>query len=119
MAALVAGSIWAFFKQDGRRGTLGQVGGFARMGHGKPPADFSRPRQSDRESLGRRAFGFLGLWFFAILAPTSLVPGMSQTLAEHRMYLALTPVIVAVVLAVPRWLGPRSLGLFLALAVVF
>jgi Flp pilus assembly protein TadD len=45
------------------------------------------------------AVGFLGVFFFAILAPTSLVPGLSQTLAEHRMYLALAPVLVAVVLA--------------------
>ena len=36
--------------------------------------------------------GFLGTWFFAVLAPTSLIPGTGQTLAEHRMYLALAPV---------------------------
>ena len=47
----------------------------------------------------RSGWGFLGLFFFAILAPTSLVPGLSQTLAEHRMYLALAPVLVALVLA--------------------
>lgn len=35
--------------------------------------------------------GFLGLFFFAILAPTSVIPGARQTLAEHRMYLALAP----------------------------
>jgi tetratricopeptide (TPR) repeat protein len=45
-------------------------------------------------------WGFLVLWFFAILAPTSLVPGISQTIAEHRMYLALAPVMVALVLGV-------------------
>jgi len=44
-----------------------------------------------------QAFGFAGAWFFAILAPTSLVPGNRQTLAEHRMYLALAPVIVVLV----------------------
>ncbi len=32
----------------------------------------------------RPALGFLGVWFFAILAPTSLLPGNRQTLAEHR-----------------------------------
>jgi tetratricopeptide (TPR) repeat protein len=49
--------------------------------------------------------GFLGLWFFAILAPTSLVAGNRQTLAEHRMYLALLPVVIVAVLAAQRWLG--------------
>jgi tetratricopeptide (TPR) repeat protein len=46
------------------------------------------------QSGGR--WGFLGLVFFAVLAPTSLVPGNRQTLAEHRMYLALAPVVIAV-----------------------
>ncbi len=45
---------------------------------------------------GSALVGFLGLWFFAVLAPTSLVPGRSVTLAEHRMYLALIPCLVAV-----------------------
>jgi tetratricopeptide (TPR) repeat protein len=42
----------------------------------------------------RPVLGFLGAWFFAILAPTSLIPGNRQTMAEHRMYLALAPVAV-------------------------
>jgi len=42
-------------------------------------------------------WGFLGVWFFAILAPTSLVPGMMQMTAEHRMYLPLAAVAVAAV----------------------
>jgi tetratricopeptide (TPR) repeat protein len=50
------------------------------------------------------ALGFLGAWFFAILAPTLLVPVATQTLAEHRMYLPLAPVILLLVL------GIRSLG---------
>lgn len=37
--------------------------------------------------------GFLGTWFFLILAPTSLVPG-GQTMAEHRLYLSLAAVAV-------------------------
>jgi tetratricopeptide (TPR) repeat protein len=42
--------------------------------------------------------GFLGAWFFAILAPTSSVlPVASQTIAEHRMYLPLAAVIAMVV----------------------
>jgi tetratricopeptide (TPR) repeat protein len=57
----------------------------------------------------RPKWGFLVLWFFAILAPTSLVPGITQTIAEHRMYLALAPVMVALVLGVRA--GVRRLGL--------
>ena len=54
----------------------------------------------------RSAWGFLGAWFFAILSPTSLVPGMSQTLAEHRMYLPLAAVCAG--LAVPAWRLARA-----------
>ena len=43
------------------------------------------------------AWGFLGFWFFAILAPTSLVSGATQSIAEHRMYLALAPVLMAII----------------------
>jgi tetratricopeptide (TPR) repeat protein len=67
---------------------------------------------------GRR-LGFLGAWFFAILAPTSLVPGLSQTIAEHRMYLALAPVLAIVVIATEAWLGRASLWALLALAAGF
>jgi protein O-mannosyl-transferase len=95
VAALVVGSIWAFFGEE-----------FV-------------AREGDRDRIGARAYGFLGLWFFAILAPTSLVPGMSQTLAEHRMYLALAPLIMAAVLAGQRWFGTRSLYFFLILAAGF
>jgi len=42
--------------------------------------------------------GFLGVWFFAILAPTSsIVPLFGQTAAEHRMYLPLAAVATIVV----------------------
>ncbi|OYV95150.1 MAG: hypothetical protein B7Z73_02565 [Planctomycetia bacterium 21-64-5] len=42
--------------------------------------------------------GFAGLAFFALLSPTSsFVPLITQTAAEHRMYLALAAVIVEVV----------------------
>jgi tetratricopeptide (TPR) repeat protein len=49
----------------------------------------------------RPTWGFLGGWFFAILAPTSsIVPLATQTEAEHRMYLPLAAVVaVAVLLA--------------------
>ena len=40
--------------------------------------------------------GFLGVWFFVLLAPTSLVPGASQMIVEHRMYLPLAAVVALV-----------------------
>jgi tetratricopeptide (TPR) repeat protein len=64
----------------------------------------------------RPAAGFLGAWFFAILAPTSLVPGARQTMAEHRMYLALAAVISLLVVGVYAWGGRRTLVVWLALA---
>ena len=44
--------------------------------------------------------GFCGAFFFAVLAPTSLIPIVSQTVAEHRMYLALAPVVAVGVIAI-------------------
>jgi tetratricopeptide (TPR) repeat protein len=61
----------------------------------------------------RLRWGFLGLMFLAVLAPTSLVPGNRQTLAEHRMYLASAPVIVGSVLAgvaLLNWALPLGLA---------
>jgi tetratricopeptide (TPR) repeat protein len=57
----------------------------------------------------RRVEGMLGLWFFAVLAPTSLIPGPIQMTVEHRMYLALAPLLLAIVLAAQRFLGSRVL----------
>jgi tetratricopeptide (TPR) repeat protein len=86
-----------------------------------------RARRSDRPTAAT-AVGYLGLWFFALLAPTSLVPGSRQTLAEHRMYLALIPVLAAAVwglaAAIRPWVGSRrrallTVGLVLAVPCVF
>ena len=45
------------------------------------------------------AVGFLGVWFFIILAPTSSVlPVATQTMAEHRMYLPLAAVVTMVII---------------------
>ena len=68
-------------------------------------------------ALARRpVLGFLGAWFFAILAPTSVIPGTIQMIVEHRMYLPLAAVLaLAVGTAVAR-LGRRSLPVFFALA---
>ena len=50
--------------------------------------------------IKNKPYGLLGLLFFAVLAPTSLIPGTRQTLAEHRMYVPLAAVILAIVLGV-------------------
>lgn len=65
------------------------------------------------KSPAGRAAGYCGAWYFAILAPTCLVPVATQTLAEHRLYLALAGVVAAAVLAADRACR-RRIGLFLA-----
>lgn len=55
-----------------------------------------------------KAAGYGGLWFFAILAPTALVPGGTQTIAEHRMYLALVPLAAGAAWLMWKALGRRS-----------
>ena len=52
----------------------------------------------------KMAVGFLGAFFFIVLAPSSsVVPVITQTIAEHRMYLASAPVIVGMAI----WLQHR------------
>ncbi len=64
------------------------------------------------------AIGFIGAWFFLILAPSSsVVPVTVQTIAEHRMYLPLAAVIALVVLGAYRLAGRRIVVMYLALAV--
>jgi tetratricopeptide (TPR) repeat protein len=64
----------------------------------------------------RPVVGFLGAWFFAILAPSSsVVPIPVQTMAEHRMYL---PLAAVVALAVPGLYSVWRRGCWLVLAVV-
>jgi tetratricopeptide (TPR) repeat protein len=64
------------------------------------------------------AVGFVGAWFFVILAPTSsIIPVAGQPTAEHRVYLSLAAVILLVVLGLYSLIGRRSLILFAALAV--
>jgi tetratricopeptide (TPR) repeat protein len=54
----------------------------------------------------RPVLGFLGATFFAVLAPSSsILPVITETVAEHRMYLALAPVVILGVAAMRRWLG--------------
>lgn len=72
--------------------------------------------------------GFAGAAFFLILSPTSsIVPGVSQMIVEHRMYLPLAAVTTLVACGIWR-LGARaggraalgvSIGIVLAVAAVF
>ena len=82
-------------------------------------------RISNFEMRNFRAVGFAGFFFFAILAPTSLVPVISQIMAEHRMYLALAPVIAVAVCGgctllerVPLRPAARRCGGWIALAAI-
>lgn len=69
-------------------------------------------------ALRRRSpLGFLGAWFFLILAPTSsVVPIATEIVAEHRMYLPLAAVVVLIVVGLHAACGKKSLALFIALA---
>ncbi|MEO6004921.1 MAG: tetratricopeptide repeat protein [Opitutus sp.] len=70
--------------------------------------------------VGRRrsVVGFLGATFFVVLAPTSVMPGVTQIMAEHRMYLPLAAVVALLVGAgFSRW-GRKALAVGLTLALV-
>ena len=67
----------------------------------------------------RPAAGFLGAWFFGILAPTSLTPGTIQMIVEHRTYLPLAAVVTGVVLVAYGWLGRWLLVPVVVIAGVF
>jgi tetratricopeptide (TPR) repeat protein len=63
----------------------------------------------------RRAFGFAGACFFAILAPSSsVVPVATEIVAEHRMYLALAPVLAVVVCGATAAAGRLGRGIGVA-----
>jgi len=65
-----------------------------------------------------RAVGWLGVFFFAVLAPSSsIVPVVTQTMSEHRVYLALAAVVTLAVAGLYAALGRRSLAVFAVLAV--
>jgi Flp pilus assembly protein TadD len=65
----------------------------------------------------RPVWGFAGAMFFIVLSPSSsVVPLVAQTMAEHRMYLPLAPVVAAVVLGCHAWWGRRLWVAGLALA---
>jgi len=67
-----------------------------------------------RKSEGIRALGFAGAWFFLILAPSSsVVPVVTEIIAEHRMYLPLAAVVAVVVAGGYRIIErlPRGTGI--------
>jgi len=65
----------------------------------------------------RPRLGFLGAWFFVILAPSSsFFPVASQTIAEHRLYLPLAGVVTLVVMGIHKLLGKSSMAVYVALA---
>lgn len=56
-----------------------------------------------------RLAALVAAWFFLLLAPSSsIVPVASQTVAEHRLYLALAAPIFAAIVLAWRFLGRRS-----------
>ena len=61
-------------------------------------------------------WGFAGAWFFLILAPTSVMPGKSQMIVEHRMYLPLAAVLVLVAIGIHAVARRRSWIVFTVLA---
>ena len=65
------------------------------------------------------AIGLAGACFFSILAPTSLIPGNRQTMAEHRMYLALVPIVALSAAAAWRLGNRRGIHALLAMAFAF
>jgi protein O-mannosyl-transferase len=59
--------------------------------------------------------GFVGSWFFIILAPSSsFVPIVTETMAEHRMYLPLATVTTLAALGMARL--PKAMGLMITAA---
>ncbi len=68
----------------------------------------------------RSVFGFFGVWFFAVLAPSSsFVPVLTQTMACHRMYLPVISVLAVIVLTAYSRFGRAVLPIFAAAALAF
>ena len=67
--------------------------------------------------IRRPRSGFLGAWFFAILAPSSsVVPLVTQTVAEHRMYLPLAAVMTLAAIGIHAAVKRRSMAVVAMLA---
>ncbi|HUI06133.1 MAG TPA: tetratricopeptide repeat protein [Verrucomicrobiae bacterium] len=63
------------------------------------------------------AWGFLGAWFFLILAPSSSFIPLLDLIYEHRMYLSLAAVVSVFVIGLYWVAARRSLGLFAVAAI--
>jgi protein O-mannosyl-transferase len=64
----------------------------------------------------RPALGFLGAWFFIILAPSSsIIPVATEVAAEHRLYLSLAALAVLAAVGLARCAGPRVFTVAVAL----
>jgi tetratricopeptide (TPR) repeat protein len=67
----------------------------------------------------RPLLGFIGIWFFAILGPSSsIIPIASEPIAEHRMYLPLAALVALVVVGCGHRLGRLALPAFAVLGIV-
>ena len=62
----------------------------------------------------RPVWGFLGSWFFVILAPSSVLPGTVQMIVEHRMYLPLAALAVIAAAAGYGCLGAKKGAIILS-----
>jgi len=65
----------------------------------------------------RRAWGFVGAWFFLILAPSSSIVPALDALSEHRLYLPLVAVACVVVIGLYVLAGRRSLVVVIVMSV--
>ena len=63
------------------------------------------------------AWGFVGAWFFLILAPSSSIVPSHDPIFEHRMYLSLAAVVGLVVMGLYWLMGRRSLAVFAIAAI--
>jgi tetratricopeptide (TPR) repeat protein len=60
--------------------------------------------------------GFLGIWFFAILSPTSsIIPGTTQMIVEHRMYLPLIAILTLALLGLYTLVSKKTTAVFIVL----
>ncbi len=59
-------------------------------------------------SARKPMLGFAGIFFFAVLSVTSVVPGTTQMIVEHRMYLPLAAVIGVLVIGAHAILTTRG-----------
>ena len=62
--------------------------------------------------VNRPAWGFLGAWFFLILAPTSSFVPIQDAAFEHRLYLSLAAIVAGVVIGgwlAGQWLVARGM----------